>query len=53
MAKNCTNNSWANWVAGTFLSSAAVINIVKVFKAKKASRRESMDPHTASMDEEK
>lgn len=32
MVDSCTNNSWANWIAGTFLSTAASINIVKIFK---------------------
>jgi hypothetical protein len=45
MEKGCSNNSWANWVAGLFLSTAAIINIIKIFKAKKAAKRESMDPH--------
>ena len=50
MSKGCTNNSWANWFAGTFLSTCASINIIKVFKEKKAARRETMDPHDPSME---
>jgi hypothetical protein len=45
MDTGCTNNSWANWMAGTFLSTAATINIIKIFKEKKASKNGSMDPH--------
>jgi hypothetical protein len=52
MDKGCTNNSWANWIAGTFLSTAAVINIIKIFKQKKADRRESMDPHQPQMEDD-
>jgi len=50
--KGCTNNDWANWMAGTFLSTAAVINIIKVFKAKKASKRGTMDPHAPQMEDQ-
>ena len=38
-------------MAGTFLSTCAVINIVKIFKQKKASRRETMDPHQPQMED--